>query len=386
VNDGLAQALWDAARAAIAGRAPQRGDEAASPVSRYLEPARHERESAALRRLPHAIGPAARVASPGDWFATDVLGVPVLVVRGDDGVVRAFVNVCRHRGAVVAEGGACGHDRTRFVCPYHSWTYDSRGSLVGRPHEIDFPGVPREAAGLVGLPVALRCGLVWVVPESGTAIDWDAYFGPLADELAALGYDAAAVSPQARRFVQPSNWKLVLDANLESYHFQFAHRETIAHLFHDNLVQQASFDRHQRIVLPKRTLADAPDGPATWELLGRHANIIYFFFPSTFLLWEGDHVNGFSVTPQTLSTCDAASWMLVPSAGHARRSVEHWSRNWAIFWDAIDEDFALAASMQRGLASGANAALRFGRSEFACAQFEAEVDRLIGDAPADSVR
>ena len=379
MNDAQAHALWDAARIAISGTAPQRGDGAASPVARYLDPGRHDREMLALRRLPHAVGPASRVAVSGDWFATEVLGVPVLVARGEDAGLRAFVNVCRHRGAIVAAGGQCGSGRTRFVCPYHSWTYDSRGALVGRPHEEDFADVPSADASLVELQVTVRCGLVWVVPHPRAAFDWDAYFGPMAGELEALGYDAASASPHERRFVQPSNWKLVLDANLESYHFQYAHRATIAHLFHDNLVQQQSFGRHQRIVLPKRTLADAPADAASWERLGRHSNIIYFFFPATFLLWEGDHVNGFSVTPQSVASCAAASWMLVPAAVHAKRAAEHWSRNWAIFWDAIDEDFALAASMQQGLASGANTALNFGRNEFACELFEREIDALIGD-------
>jgi len=214
------------------------------------------------------------------------------------------------------------------------------------------------------------------VPEAVERFDWDDYFGPMAETLESLGYDGQSVSPHERRFVQPSNWKLVLDANLESYHFQYAHRDTIAHLFHDNLVQQESFGRHQRIVLPKRSLA-AAEGDPGWELLGRHANIIHFFFPSTFLLWEGDHLNGICVTPRTAAAADARSWMLVPAAGHARRGPEHWSRNWAIFWDAIDEDFALAASMQRGLASGANTALSFGTAEFACDLFERAVEALI---------
>ena len=171
----------------------------------------------------------------------------------------------------------------------------------------------------------------------------------------------------------------MLDANLESYHFQYAHRATIAHLFHDNLVQQQSFGRHQRIVLPKRSLAEAAAaaGPVSWELLGRHSNIIYFFFPSSFLLWEGDHVNGFSVTPDSVESSACASWMLVPAADHAKRAAEHWSRNWKVFWDAIDEDFALAASMQRGLASGANQSLHFGRNEFACELFERELEALL---------
>jgi phenylpropionate dioxygenase-like ring-hydroxylating dioxygenase large terminal subunit len=379
-RDDQARRLWQGALAAISGVAPQRGEPAASPVARYLDPARHVRERQVLRRLPHAVGPASRVAAAGDWLATGVLGVPVLVVRGDDRILRAFVNVCRHRGAVVAPEGECGRARSRFVCPYHSWTYDGRGALVGRPHDVDFPHLPRGEVSLVALRVAERCGLVWVVPEAIDGFDWEAYFGPLADELERLGYDATSASPHERRFGQPSNWKLVLDANLESYHFQYAHRETIAHLFHDNLVQQASFGRHQRIVLPKRSLVEAAAAGAepSWELLGRHCNIIYFFFPSTFLLWEGDHVNGFSITPDGLASSACASWMLVPAAGHARRAAEHWDRNWKIFWEAIDEDFALAASMQRGLESGANRELHFGRNEFACELFERELESLLG--------
>ena len=377
-RDGAAE-LWAGALAAIRGDQPQRGAPALSPVGRYLDPARHDAEVALLRRWPHAVAPAARLAAPGDWLSSELLGVPLLLLRGDDDVLRAFVNVCRHRGAIVAPPDACGSGRSRFVCPYHSWTYDCRGALVGRPHESDFPHLPRAEAALVALPVALRCGLVWVVPEPAPGFDWDGYFGPMAEDLAALGYDERSASPHERRLAQPSNWKLVLDANLESYHFQYAHRETIAHLFHDNVVQHASFGRHQRIVLPKRSLAETalPAEGASWQLLGRHSNVIHFFFPATFLLWEGDHVNGFSVAPRTPASCAASSWMLVPAISHGARPAAHWSRNWAIFWDAIDEDFALAASMQRGLASGANAALHFGRSEFACELFEQAVEALL---------
>ncbi|MEO7114628.1 MAG: aromatic ring-hydroxylating dioxygenase subunit alpha, partial [Caldimonas sp.] len=248
--------LWREAQRAIDRVEPQRGAPSTSPVARYLDPGRHALEVRALRRLPHAIGPASRLDSSGDWLSAQILGVPVVATRGSDGEVRAFINVCRHRGALVVPGSACGSGKARFVCPYHSWTYDDRGTLVGRPHESDFPHVAREVASLVPLPVAIRCGLVWVVPEALGDFDWTAWFGPLADELETLGYDQLAPSPHERRFVQPSNWKLVLDANLESYHFQYAHRATIAHLFHDNVVQQASFGRHQRIVLPKRSLVE----------------------------------------------------------------------------------------------------------------------------------
>ena len=372
--------LWDEARRAIAGASPQRG---ALPGARWRATSipratRARSRRCAACRMP--IGPAARLVAPGDWLSTELLGVPILVVRGDDGALRAFINVCRHRGALVAPPQGSGDGKARFVCPYHSWTYDACGALVGRPHEGDFPHVPRAAAALVRAAGrrALRPGL-GRCPKRSTRFDWNGYFGPLADELEQLGHDSSAASPHERRFAQPSNWKLVLDANLESYHFQYAHRATIAHLFHDNLVQQASYGRHQRIVLPKRSLAEAAGDEAGWARLGRHSNIIYFFFPATFLLWEGDHANVFNVTPAAAASCATASWMIVPAAmGTARAAAEHWERNWKIFWDAIDEDFALAASMQSGLASGANAALNFGANEFACELFERAVEELIG--------
>jgi phenylpropionate dioxygenase-like ring-hydroxylating dioxygenase large terminal subunit len=372
-----AEILWQQARDAIARISPQRGQPSTSSVTRYTDPARHEAELAALRRLPHVVGPAQRVAQSGDWFSTQLLGVPILITNGADGVVRAFINVCRHRGAVLAPGSQCGSGKTRFICPYHSWTYDTCGDLVGRPHEQDFPHVPREAASLVPLPVALRCGMVWVVPQAINGFDWIDYFGPMAGELEELGYDNSSVSPHERSFVQPSNWKLVLDANLESYHFQYAHRETIAHLFHDNLVQHQLFGRHQRIVLPKQSLSKIQLDDISWDLLGRHSNIIYFFFPSTFLLWEGDHINGFCVTPLTPDTCQTDSWMLAPHAVNARRAPEHWDRNFKIFWNAIDEDFALAASIHSGLRSGANTELHFGMNEFACDLFQCAVEELL---------
>lgn len=378
MSDEVAAQLWQLARLAIKGTAtPQRGAGASSPVARYLDAARHQAEVAALRRLPLALGPAQRVAQPGDWFTTQRLDVPVLVTRGSDGVLRAFINVCRHRGSVLAPSGQCGSGKTRFVCPYHSWTYDDCGALVGRPHEADFADLPRDHASLVPLPVTQRLGLVWAVPSPLDGFDWDGYFGALAADLDVQGYGAGSVCTHERAFVQLSNWKLVLDANLESYHFQYAHRQTIAPMFHDNLVLHQSFGRHQRIVLPKRSLAQIDAREIGWDLLGRHCNIIYYFFPSTFLLWEGDHVNGFCVTPLTPDSCQTDSWLLTTPSHHARRAPEHWGANHRIFWQAIDEDFALAAAMQRGLRSGANAALHFGRSEFACDLFERAVEELI---------
>lgn len=373
-----ARHIWLRSVDAIAGRSPQRGDPSTQPVSHYLDPDRLAQEQALLKTLPMPVAPVDQLARAGDWFSTRVHGVPVLLTRDASGGLNAFINVCRHRGAVVAPEEAAGQGKTRFVCPYHSWTYDAGGGCVGRPHEADFPHVPREAAGLVALPVAERLGMAWVIatPSNEMAgFDWDAYFGPIGDEVAALGYDGTAFSPERRRFVQPSNWKLVLEGNLESYHFQYAHQKTVAPIFHDNMVVHEHAGDHHKIVLPKRTLAGAPE-TIDMDLVGRHTHIIYFFFPCAFMLWEGDHIDLFTVSPTDVDHCDVRGWMLVPER-FRHRSAAHWQKNDFLFWETLDEDFELAASIQSGLRSGANDHFQFGRNEFACALFNESLARRL---------
>jgi nitrite reductase/ring-hydroxylating ferredoxin subunit len=94
------------------------------PVDAYAD------ESTRLfRELPLVVGHVSQLAAPGDFFTHDATGVPLLVVRGDDGELRAFLNVCRHRGTRV-EPAACG-TRKAFVCPYHAWSYGCDGALIG---------------------------------------------------------------------------------------------------------------------------------------------------------------------------------------------------------------------------------------------------------------
>ena len=93
--------------------------------------------------------------------------------RGRDGKLRAFLNVCRHRGAKVAQG--CGEARV-FSCPYHAWTYDLSGKVMGIPDERCFPGVRDERSSLTALPLCEKHGLVWVIPTpAADGVDWFRY-------------------------------------------------------------------------------------------------------------------------------------------------------------------------------------------------------------------
>src|SRR5215813_13652050 len=129
-------------------------------VSAYTDPERLDNEQRVLfRQHPILMGFASEWSTPGSFRTDDYTGVPILIVRGRDGKLRAFLNVCRHRGAKVAQG--CGSARL-FSCPYHAWTYDLAGTVMGIPDERCFPDVRRERSSLVALPLCEKHGLVWV--------------------------------------------------------------------------------------------------------------------------------------------------------------------------------------------------------------------------------
>ena len=113
-----------------------------NPVSVYSSPEQLKREQTEFfRRRPLLMGFASEWAQPGDYKTDDLSGQPLLVVRGRDGVLRGFLNVCRHRGSKVVDG--CGSAKA-FSCAYHAWSYDLAGKVTHIPDERSFPGVKAE--------------------------------------------------------------------------------------------------------------------------------------------------------------------------------------------------------------------------------------------------
>src|SRR5262249_6443450 len=131
------------------------------PAAAYYDPAHFAREQAVLRGEPLVVGHSAALAQPGDCLAPDDAGVPIVLIRQANGGLKAFLNVCRHRGARPCPLGAS--NRPMMVCPYHAWTYALDGRLTSAPAEA-FPSVDLSGHGLVGLPAEERHGLIWVVP------------------------------------------------------------------------------------------------------------------------------------------------------------------------------------------------------------------------------
>ncbi|SEL54824.1 Phenylpropionate dioxygenase, large terminal subunit [Variovorax sp. YR750] len=374
-------ALIRRALALIAAGGSERGEPAVSPVTRYLDPARHELEVERIfRRYPLALCPSASLANAGDSFAIDVAGMPLLFVRGHDGEVNGFVNACRHRGARLKPPGASPGQRA-LICPYHSWTYGLDGALRGRPSAEDFPHAPASKCSLARVPVAEALGFVWAVPRvladgESPGLDIAEWLGRFGADLRSWGYDGWVPFHQ-RAFDNAANWKIPFEANLETYHFQYAHRDSIAGLFYDNLLVADQDRQHQRLFLPKRSIAGLRDVPEQEWQVGPHSNIIYYFFPATFILHEGDHANAFTVLPESPGRSRVIASTLIPEPPKTEKSANYWRKNIESFWGALNEDFALGVSAQSTLASGAQSSLYFSATECCSARFHADVEAAL---------
>ncbi len=375
MNSQAAQALIERTRRHIAEKTSERGAPGRIAASAYLDADRLQAEQTfVLRALPVCLGPVAAVAERGSFFTHDFSGLPLLVVRGSDDRVRVLLNACRHRGTrLISEPG--GTARV-IVCPYHSWTYSLDGALRGMPHADCFAHLSGSETHLVEFPAYPRAGMVWTVLQSGdVAHNIAAALQPILQDAVDWGYDNYV--PYKRRVLRKAcNWKLIVDGALETYHFQYAHTKTIAHMFFDNLLVSDVFGDHQRLMVPKREIADPEYGNAS---LGEISNLIYHVFPNAVLLYEGDHANVLTVWPDGPHGCVIDGTMLIPDVPHSDKAASHWAKNYEIFWTALEEDFALGVSIHGSLKTGLVPHVNFGATEIAALRFHARVERRLAD-------
>jgi carnitine monooxygenase subunit len=162
------------------------------------------------------------VSDPGQFLTCQAGELPVVVVRGADGELRGFVNVCRHRGHLVAQG--CGRRET-LQCPYHAWTYDLDGSLRSAPRSDREPGFDTTDWSLHPVRVDTWGPLVFVNPDLAAAPLAETV-GGLPEALGAGGVDMAGLEfrGRGREWVIEANWKIVVENFLECYHCPVAHK------------------------------------------------------------------------------------------------------------------------------------------------------------------
>ena len=343
------------------------------PASVYVDPARFAAEKASLfDRLPQVIAPSALLPEPSMAVAHDGFGIPLLLTRDKQGVAHVFWNVCRHRGTRLVEQGDA-HKCPRIVCPYHAWTYTADGTLAGMPRPDSFPGLDKADHHLKELPSVEAGGLIWFAREQCDFAD--AHM--LAPEFDAFGL---AGHHLFRRRVHDvaSNWKLIMDAFLESYHVQRLHADTIARFFTDGITVGDHVGIHQRSAVG-RTEYLAEIDHNDWPALRAVITFAYQLFPATIMIMSPDYVNLMVLMPQDVGRTQVEDFMLIPEAPTTPEEIDHWERSWTLLDEGVfeAEDYRAAALGQNGLASGSIDVVTLGTLETGIRHFHDQVERAL---------
>ncbi|WP_299150890.1 aromatic ring-hydroxylating dioxygenase subunit alpha [uncultured Tateyamaria sp.] len=249
-----------------------------------------------FRKFPIIMEHAEQLPELASYFTNGELGVPILITRNNDGVVKAFMNVCCHRGARLTSG-ECGKAKT-FACPYHKWTYDLNGNLRGLPHASGFGDIDKKALGLVELPAFERFGLIWARPSAGEGeLDPDAWIAPMAEQLASRGLENHVVF-RAWSLDRKMNWHLALEGFQESYHFCGAHEHTACAAYLGN--QSSWIDKcpHVRHSVPLPSIVDLKDTPQEEWQHRQHFMTPKYIFPLNYVRVMTDYVYIYPIKPR----------------------------------------------------------------------------------------
>ncbi len=344
------------------------------PARNYTDSHRFTREQAALfNRFPLLLGPSALLPRPNQAVTHDDYGIPLIISRDGDGQVHVMANVCRHRGTRLLDV-AGPVPATRIVCPYHAWAYRADGGLASLPRADCFPELDKAAHGLTHFPSIEAGGLIWFArdPEADFANE-----AALAPDLDAFGLAGLHLYKRKTHAVA-ANWKLVIDAFLESYHVQRLHATTIAPFFADGITVADQIGRHQRAAVGRADYLSEIDRD-DWPALRRAVTYTYQLFPNSVVIVSPDYINLLIAMPQSVGATLVEDLMLISEAPETNEAEAHWQRS----WDLLDagtfgaEDFGAAALGQRGLESGMIEEVLLGTLENGVAEFHARIEAAL---------
>lgn len=337
------------------------------PVENYRSEARFGQELALLRQLPVAFCPSAALPEPGSYVARRSAGIPVLAVRGKDGVVRAFRNSCRHRGAEVASGTGCAK---AFVCPFHGWTYALDGRLARIHHERGFPDIDKDTHGLVPIFAEEKAGIIFI-SQSEQPGEHDPAEGM--QDVIASDVDLIETHDNEADY----NWKVALEGSIEGYHIRFGHPETFYPYGYDNLNIVEHCGRNSRVTFPFRRIEKLADIPVDDRRIEGRVTYVYHIFPNALITVLSHHTILVVLEPIAPGRTRNIAYSLAYTGGDPA-AMETAKRDAQFVTDTgAPEDRALAESIQRTMDSGANQHFTFGHFESAIVHFYRNLNAAI---------
>ncbi len=296
----------------------------------------------------HCVGRTSRLAEPGDYFLREIAGESIIVLRDRRGTIRAFFNVCRHRGTRICreESGRLGES---LQCPYHAWTYRTDGELIGAPHMQDVEGFDKKDYPLHAATIAEWEGFLFVSIARDPQ-PFEAAWRPMIGRLARYGLPALRPGHRVVYDVQ-ANWKLVFQNYNECLHCPTIHPKLATVLPYqsgaNDLTEGPFLGGYMEITPPNQsaTMSGARAGRLVGPALpepDRHRAYYYTMIPNLFLSLHPDYVNYYLIHPMSpTSTRVESEWLFHPDtlsddSNNIRDAVEFWDLTNRQDWDIVE--------------------------------------------------
>ena len=355
----------------------------------YFDPEFFEAEKRAfLRAAPQVVCHESEIRNPGEWRLLNYLDESVIVIRGDDGDVRAFANVCRHRGSRLVDGeGGCAKVLT---CPYHAWSYGRDGRLVGVPHRDEYPGLCTEDHALFPLALENWHGFLFVTLEPG-APSVSEMMAPYEDEVALYRFRDLRIIGRVTIRPRDLNWKTIADNYSDGLHIPIGH-PGLTRLFGRNYRIEANdhVDRMEGDLIDKESPNPSERAyqrllPPVEHLPESHQRkwLYYKLFPNVAFDIYPDQVDFMQFLPvSSTETVIREISYAIPDERREMNVARH--LNWRINRLVNAEDTELITRVQLGMRSPSYKAGPLGTSEVCLRSFAQKLRKLIPEARLES--
>ena len=310
--------------------------------------------------VPKALS--AELKENNSYKATKAIDTPLLITRGEDGVVRAFINICKHRGAPVCPEGI--GKKSKFNCTYHGWMYDNTGNLVNIFKSDTFGDIDTTKIKLTELFCEERSGFIWACLNPDIKYDLDEWMNGFDSELRDIDLKNWHLFKSIK--INGPMWKICWDGYTDGYHHHMVHPETVGKNTIVNLIAHDTYGPHQRFAFGLKNINELSDiEEKDWEP-ENHLRLIHSVFPnSSISAIQNQHCLVSIIFPTSdLQGTITTQYILCLKEPKTKEEIKE-AENFAELSRAaiIDEDYPINFKIQETIHSKANTEFLFGKNE-----------------------
>ena len=311
---------------------------------------------------PVPIALSAEFKENNSYKAAKVIDTPLLITRGEDGVVRTFINICKHRGAPVCPEGT--GKKSKFNCTYHGWMYNNTGKLVNIFKSDTFGDIDKSKIKLTELFCEERSGFIWACLNPDIKYDLNKWMNGFDAELDDIDLENWHLFKSIK--INGPMWKICWDGYTDGYHHHMVHPETVGKNTIVNLIAHDTYGPHQRFAFGLKNIDELSDiEEKDWEP-ENHLRLIHSVFPnSSISAIQNEHCLVSIIFPspdlQETVTTQYILCLKEPKTKEEIKKAEEFAElsRAAI----IDEDYPINFKIQESIHSKANTEFLFGKNE-----------------------